>query len=88
LWEVKIMKVLRVNMGDKTIGFEDVPAEYAGLGGRGLTSIMINAEVPPLCDPLVPENKLIFAPGLLSGTPPKDDALKEAACILQPLSGG
>jgi aldehyde:ferredoxin oxidoreductase len=47
---------------------EEVPAEYAGLGGRGLTSIMINNEVPPTCDPLGPENKLIFAPGLLSGT--------------------
>ncbi len=43
--------------------------DYAGLGGRGLTSIIINAEVPPKCDPLGPENKLIFAPGLLSGTP-------------------
>jgi aldehyde:ferredoxin oxidoreductase len=62
------MKVLRVHMGHKTIRFEDVPAQYAGLGGRGLTSIMINAEVPPLCDSLGPENKLIFAPGLLSGT--------------------
>jgi aldehyde:ferredoxin oxidoreductase len=29
---------------------------------------MINAEVPPTCDPLGPENKLIFAPGSLSGT--------------------
>jgi aldehyde:ferredoxin oxidoreductase len=29
---------------------------------------MINNEVPPTCDPLGPENKLIFAPGLLSGT--------------------
>jgi aldehyde:ferredoxin oxidoreductase len=29
---------------------------------------MINAEVPPTCDPLGPENKLIFAPGVLSGT--------------------
>jgi aldehyde:ferredoxin oxidoreductase len=29
---------------------------------------MINAEVPPQCDPLGPENKLIFAPGFLSGT--------------------
>ncbi|MFH1242544.1 MAG: aldehyde ferredoxin oxidoreductase C-terminal domain-containing protein, partial [Pseudomonadota bacterium] len=33
-----------------------------------LTSIMINNEVPPKCDPLGPENKLIFAPGFLSGT--------------------
>jgi len=63
------MKFIRVNMGEKTIHVEDVPQDYMGLGGRGLTSIMINAEVPPKCDPLGPENKLIFAPGFLSGTP-------------------
>jgi aldehyde:ferredoxin oxidoreductase len=57
-----------VNMTTKTVTVEDVPREYLGLGGRGLTSIMINAEVPPKCDPLGPENKLVFAPGLLSGT--------------------
>jgi aldehyde:ferredoxin oxidoreductase len=62
------MKFIRVNMDKKTITTEDVPKDYAGLGGRGLTSIMINAEVPPKCDPLGPENKLIFAPGLLSGS--------------------
>jgi aldehyde:ferredoxin oxidoreductase len=63
------MKFIRVNMNEKTITVEDVPQGYMGLGGRGLTSIMINAEVPPKCDALGPENKLIFAPGLLSGTP-------------------
>jgi aldehyde:ferredoxin oxidoreductase len=63
------MKFIRVNMSEKTIRVEDVPQEYMGLGGRGLTSIMINAEVPPQCDPLGPQNKLIFAPGFLSGTP-------------------
>lgn len=62
------MKILRVDMSDKTTRFEEVPRPYLGLGGRGLTSIMIDTEVPPKCDPLGPENKLIFAPGLLSGT--------------------
>ena len=62
------MKFLRVNMSEKSLQFHDVPKEYAGLGGRGLTSVIINAEVPPRCDPLGPQNKLIFAPGLLSGT--------------------
>jgi aldehyde:ferredoxin oxidoreductase len=62
------MKLLRVNMNDKKIAVEDVPEQYTGLGGRGLTSIMINTEVPATCDPLGPENKLIFAPGILSGT--------------------
>jgi aldehyde:ferredoxin oxidoreductase len=63
------MKFIRVNMNEQTIKIADVPQDYMGLGGRGLTSIMVNAEVPPKCDPLGPENKLIFAPGLLSGTP-------------------
>ena len=62
------MQFIRVNMSNQTVTVEDVPGDYAGLGGRGLTSIMINSEVPPSCDPLGPENKLIFAPGLLSGT--------------------
>jgi len=62
------MKFLKVDMSTKSVNVEDVPQEYMGLGGRGLTSIMINAEVPAKCDPLGPENKLIVAPGVLSGT--------------------
>jgi aldehyde:ferredoxin oxidoreductase len=63
------MKFIRVNMNNRSIHIEDVPQQYLGLGGRGLTSVMINLEVPPTCDPLGPENKLIIAPGSLSGTP-------------------
>jgi aldehyde:ferredoxin oxidoreductase len=55
-------------MSDQSVKVEDVAQEYVRLGGRGLTSIMINNEVPPICDPLGAENKLIFAPGFLSGT--------------------
>jgi len=62
------MKFLRVDMSREATRFEEVREPYLGLGGRGLTSTMINAEVPPKCDPLGPENKLIFAPGILSGT--------------------
>jgi aldehyde:ferredoxin oxidoreductase len=62
------MKFVKVNMSEKSVHFQEVPKDYVGLGGRGLTSVMINAEVPAKCDPLGPENKLIFAPGLLSGT--------------------
>ncbi|MDX2445692.1 MAG: aldehyde ferredoxin oxidoreductase C-terminal domain-containing protein [Desulfobacterales bacterium] len=62
------MKFLRVNMTTTAITVEDVPREYKGLGGRGLTSTMINNDVLPSCDPLGPDNKLIFAPGLLTGT--------------------
>ncbi len=81
------MHFIRVNMSDKTVRTEEVPQEYAGLGGRGLTSILINAEVPPTCDPLGPENKLIFAPGFLTGTPlPNTGRISVGA--KSPLTGG
>ena len=81
------MKFIRINMTDKSIRVEDVPGEYMGLGGRGLTSIMINAEVPPTCDPLGPDNKLIFAPGLLSGTPLVNTS-RLSVGAKSPLTGG
>ncbi|MFP3998494.1 MAG: aldehyde ferredoxin oxidoreductase N-terminal domain-containing protein, partial [Desulfobacterales bacterium] len=62
------MKLIRVNMTNQQISVQDVARQYAGLGGRGLTAAIISSEVPPGCDPLGPENKLVFAPGLLSGT--------------------
>ncbi|WP_225072588.1 aldehyde ferredoxin oxidoreductase C-terminal domain-containing protein [Desulfuromonas sp. CSMB_57] len=61
-------KIVRVNMTDLTTRTEAAPAAWTGLGGRGLTSTIIAAEVPPRCHPLGPNNKLVFAPGLLTGT--------------------
>ncbi|WP_237153891.1 aldehyde ferredoxin oxidoreductase family protein [Oryzibacter oryziterrae] len=61
-------KVIRVNMTDLTVRTEEAPAAWAGLGGRALTSTIVAEEVPPTCHPLGPNNKLVFAPGLLSGT--------------------
>jgi aldehyde:ferredoxin oxidoreductase len=62
-------KIFRVNMSDLSTSIEEVPAAWAGHGGRGLTSTIVAAEVPPTCHPLGVNNKLVFAPGLLSGTP-------------------
>jgi aldehyde:ferredoxin oxidoreductase len=63
-------KILRVNMGaDGGPSFTKEPlGSYAGLGGRAMTSAIINTEVPPGCHPLGLHNKLVFAPGLLSGS--------------------
>ncbi|MEZ4598250.1 MAG: aldehyde ferredoxin oxidoreductase C-terminal domain-containing protein [Syntrophotaleaceae bacterium] len=61
-------KIYRVNMTELSVRQEDVPKKWVGMGGRGLTSTIVSEEVPPLCHPLGPNNKLIFAPGLLSGT--------------------
>ncbi len=62
-------KIFRVNMSDLSTKVEAVPEGWMGLGGRGLTSTIVAAEVTPTCHPLGKNNKLIFAPGLLSGTP-------------------
>ena len=61
-------KIMRVNMAELKANIEEIPKEYQGLGGRGLTSGIINREVPPLTDPVGAENKLIFSPGILAGT--------------------
>ncbi|MBN2332156.1 MAG: aldehyde ferredoxin oxidoreductase [Deltaproteobacteria bacterium] len=61
-------KIFRVNMTDMTTAVEEVPVDWLGLGGRGLTSAIVAAEVPATCHPLGKDNKLVFAPGLLSGT--------------------
>jgi len=60
---------------------------YATLGGRALTSTMVWEEVPPLCEPLGPENKLILAPGLMSGSAATTSGRISVGCK-SPLTGG
>lgn len=62
------MRIVRLNMSNLTLTREDVPEKYRLLGGRALTSQMVADEVDPNCNPIGPFNKLVFAPGLLSGT--------------------
>ncbi len=61
-------KLLRVNMEKLTADFEDIPQKYKFMGGRWLTSSIIYDEVDPLCHPLGAKNKIIFAPGIVTGT--------------------
>ncbi len=61
-------KILRINMTDRTVKYEDVPKKYQLMGGRWLTSTLISDEVDPTCHPLGPNNKLVFAPGIVTGT--------------------
>ena len=79
-------KIIRVNMADLSTRTEAVPAAWAGLGGRGLTSTIVAAEVPPTCHPLGPSNKLVFAPGLLTGTPAANSG-RLSAGAKSPLTG-
>jgi aldehyde:ferredoxin oxidoreductase len=66
----KMDKILRINMGaEGGPQISEIPVgEYAGLGGRAMTSTIVAKEVPPLCHPLGADNKLVIAPGLLTGT--------------------
>ncbi len=82
-------KILRINMGadgDPAVKTEPL-GDYAGLGGRALTSAIVAKEVPPLCHPLGEDNKLIIAPGLLSGSVAAMSGRISVGCK-SPLTGG
>jgi aldehyde:ferredoxin oxidoreductase len=82
-------KILRVKMGAE--GGPQVVVEplgdYAGLGGRAMTSAVVAKEVPPMCHPLGADNKLVIAPGLLSGSVAAMSGRISVGCK-SPLTGG
>lgn len=80
-------KIVRINMTELTTTVEPVPAEWVGLGGRALTSTIVAKEVPPTCHALGASNKLVFAPGLLSGTAAANSG-RISAGAKSPLTGG
>ena len=61
-------KIFRIDMTKGEVKSELTPEKYQGLGGRALTSKVVLEEVVATCNPLGPNNKLVVAPGLLSGT--------------------
>jgi len=60
--------IYRVNMTDLSVRAQTPDECDRELGGRGLTSRIVADEVPPNGHPLSEENKLILAPGTLTGT--------------------
>ncbi len=82
-------KILRIDMGAKGGPKSSVESlgNYSGFGGRGMTSAIVSKEVPPLCHPLGAENKLVIAPGLLSGTIAAMSGRLSVGCK-SPLTGG
>ncbi|MBL7180884.1 MAG: aldehyde ferredoxin oxidoreductase [Desulfobacterales bacterium] len=82
-------KILRINMGKDggPQAGEEPLGEYAGLGGRGMTSAIIAKEVPPLCHPLGQDNKLVIAPGILSGSHAAQSGRASVGCK-SPLTDG
>ncbi len=81
------MWILRLDMGNRSYKLEDVPEKYKALGGRGLSSTMICDEVDPLAHPLGPHNKVVFAPGMVTGTAAPTSA-RVSVGAKSPLTGG
>jgi aldehyde:ferredoxin oxidoreductase len=64
----KMTKVIRINPAQNQVVSEEIKDEYRLLGGRALTARIVADEVDPRCSALGVGNKIILAPGLLSGT--------------------
>lgn len=80
-------KILRVDMSKKEVKQLDLPKKYSNRGGRWLSDSFILDEVNPECHPLGPNNKLIFAPGMVTGTlSPNSGRISVGA--KSPLTGG
>lgn len=79
-------KLLRINTKTREFKFEEMGA-YAGLGGRALTSRMVKEEVDAKCDALGPDNKLVIAAGVLTGTPAANSG-RISVGAKSPLTGG
>ena len=61
-------RLLRIDMTTLETSFEPYPEAWKLLGGRALTARVLREQADPGCDPLGPENLLVMAPGVLSGT--------------------
>ncbi|MCF6248925.1 MAG: aldehyde ferredoxin oxidoreductase [Desulfobacula sp.] len=82
-----MQRLLRIDLNKKSFLFEELSPKYVKLGGRALSSQIINREVPPTVDALDSRNKLIFAAGILAGTSfPNSGRLSVGA--KSPLTGG
>ncbi|MHA1299288.1 MAG: aldehyde ferredoxin oxidoreductase C-terminal domain-containing protein [Candidatus Helarchaeota archaeon] len=62
--------IIRIDLEKEDIKMEEIKEDhpFEFYAARSLSSKIIAEEVPPKCDPLGKENKLIFATGFLSGT--------------------
>jgi len=81
------MWIIRVNMTDQTWKIDPLPETHQYLAGRAMTSTIVYEEVPPLCHPLGPNNKLVFSPGIATGTPAPTSA-RLSVGAKSPLTGG
>ena len=80
-------KLIYVDMTDGSVSTRDFPSEWKLLGGRALSAKILLDECDPECDPLGPDNVLVLAPGVLSGTSAPTSGRLSVGCK-SPLTGG
>lgn len=82
-------KILRVNLSTGEVATEPLCEDMAGdfLGGRGFVAKILWDEVGPEVEPFSDENKMVFAPGPLSGVFLPSSGKIEIGCK-SPVHGG
>ncbi len=81
------MKILRIDCKRQKVSYQPAPEEFKTIGGRGMIARILSDEVPPLCNPLGPENKLIVCNGPLAGAA-VSSAGRLSIGAKSPLTGG
>lgn len=81
-------KILRINMTELKATYEEAPEKWERWAGRGLTSTIVFDEVDPKCHPLGPNNKLVIAPGWVTGSPAAPSSGRTSFGAKSPLTGG
>lgn len=82
-------KILHVNLTDRSTWVEEPGDEFFRryAGGRGIIAHYLLKYVPQGADPFGPENVLVFAPGVLTGSP-VPGAGRHSVGAKSPLTGG
>jgi aldehyde:ferredoxin oxidoreductase len=82
-------RVLRVDLSARTTSAEEIDEQTFRRypGGRALIARYLLRELPPRTDPLSADNVLVFAMGVLTGTP-LSGASRHAVGAKSPLTGG
>lgn len=82
-------KILRVNLTTSYVEIENLPESFYRLylGGKALAGYFLLKEMRPGTDALSPDNLLVFANGLLTGSP-ISTATRFTVAARSPLTGG
>lgn len=82
-------KIMRINLTEKSVKVEHLPESFYRLypGGKSMAGYFLLKELAPGIDPLSPENLLVIANGLLTGSP-LSTATRFTTAARSPLTGG